>query len=65
MTLTIYQRNIGRYCVSFDVDKTGVYKAQLSETYDGEIYTVLKSYRNIDRKKALAAYRRYTKQIEM
>lgn len=62
MTVNIKSEKHNNMCVNLEVDKTGIYKAELLESRGGLWYTVKEST-TPNRKNAMAAYNRYRKQI--
>lgn len=63
MTTTIREERKGNHCVSVEIDKTGIYETRLCKMWDESRATIVKSYRNVDRTKAMSAFRRYRKEI--
>ena len=63
MTYTIKQEQKGTKAVTLECNIDGVYSVQLLDSYGLEIYRTIKEQRTIDRKKALATYNRYRKEL--
>lgn len=63
MTTTIREERKGGYCVSVEIDKTGIYETRLCRMWDESRGTIEKSYKSMDRAKAMNAFRRYRKEV--
>ena len=63
MTTTIRTERKGDYSISVEIDKAGIYETRLCRLWDESHGTIVKSYKSIDREKAMSAYRRYRKEI--
>ena len=62
MTFNIKSEKHGDLLVNLEVDKTGIYKAELLESRGCQWYTVKESM-TPNRKNAMATYNRYRKQM--
>lgn len=64
MTFTEKQESINGYYINMEIDKTGVYHVSICREYEkGFCGYPLKEIRTADRKKALATYNRYKREI--
>lgn len=63
MTTTIRSERKGNYEVSVEIDKLGIYEVRLVRLWNECEGRIEKSNRTIERKNALATYRRYLKEI--
>jgi hypothetical protein len=63
MTYTIKQEQKNTKAVTLECNTAGIYSIMLLDSYGLEIYRTIKEQRTIDRKKALATYNRYRKEL--
>lgn len=63
MTFNIKSEKHNNLCVNLEVDKTGIYKAELLESRGCQWYTVKEST-TPNRKNAMATYNRYKRQMK-
>lgn len=65
MTFNIRQETIRDYYISCNYEPfTGVYNTTLNRTYNGADYHAIRTTRTPKRTNALAAYRRYVREVK-